>query len=179
MRAKTINEINFERGGEPMTNMGIGKAADVKKLLDSVYNEKQNRHYYFVYNIKSLDRIEIRYSDWLRDDIRSSKTPESADTLWIIKYVEKNHFIIEEDSYELGNSTHSFGTQYNWNILEVKFYIEQDPKRMQFTNKFILALTQKDKLNEERAKVIIDAFNDHYGPKTIGFELIEKTTDAS
>jgi len=178
MRAKTVNEIQkFERGNDPKHSMNIGKIAGVKKLLDEIY-ETGKKYATYQYEIKSLDRIEIRYSDLVKKDILDSKNPQAANYLWIIKYVEKDRYVSKEESHEMSSSTHSFGTSYEWNIYEVKFNMASEPERIEFKEEYLCDLSRKNKINQERVKIIVDALNQHYG-KLGGFELIEKTKDES
>jgi hypothetical protein len=177
MRAKTINEIQkFEQGIDPRQAMGTGKISEVKKMLDEVYNKHKYKVY--EYNIRSLDHIEIRYSDDIKNDIRQGAGKGQENNVWIIKYVEKDRYIFKDESHEISSSTHSFGTSYEWNIYEVQFYMSDNPESIKFKNAYVFDLTMKNDLNKERAQIMVDALNKHYG-KVGGFELIEKTKDAS
>jgi hypothetical protein len=161
MRAKTLNEIqNFERGNDPKSSMGIGKIEKVKKMLEGIY--QNNR--FLQYKMKNPDHIEVSY-------IKGS-TREEIDEIWIMKYVEKEKFILDSKSIEISSFTHSFGNSHYWVIKELGFLSSMWPEDNKFNEEVILKLNKEDKSNEEKAQIILKAFNDHYG-KIGGFELIE------
>jgi hypothetical protein len=161
MRAKTLNEIqNFERGNDPKSSMGIGKIAKIKKMLEGIYENNK----FLQYNLKNPDHIEISY-------IRGQTREDSPD-IWIMKYVEKDRFSLESESEEKSSFTHSFGTYNYWIIEELKFFSSMWPDDNKFKAEGILRLGKEDKTNEEKARIILKAFNAHYG-KIGGFELIE------
>jgi hypothetical protein len=177
MRAKFINEIQkFERSSDPKTSIGVGKVSAVKKMLDDAFSRSSQGHNNFYdFKIKSLDHIEIFYSDFLKKDREDSRSdPSYLETVWIFKYIEKERYFIKAESNELKSFTHSFGMQHDWIIYEAIFYMDDTPDRIKWDEKYILKLTQKEKQNEEIAKVIVDALNKKYGP-LFGLELIEKT----
>jgi hypothetical protein len=49
--------------------------------------------------------------------------------------------------------------------------MRDDPKEYKFGQKFVLDLSKENSENEERAQIITEALNKHYG-KIGGFELI-------
>jgi len=169
MRAKTLNEVqNFERGNDPKTTIGVGKAAQIKKMLEDAYKN----HHYLTFKMKSPEHIEIFYTDAYKKRVKGAEDGDDyTQEVHIIKYVEKERFNVEENSYEIGSFTHSFGTRYEWVITETKFYMRDDPTESKFEKKKFLDLSKEDKANEERIQVIADALNKHYG-KVGGFELI-------
>jgi hypothetical protein len=184
MRAKTVNEAqNFQRDQDPKASMGIGKAEEAKRMLESVYKKgEHSRFTTYEYSIKSLDHIEISYSDIIKQDIRDSAKlrgqKDRSNVIWILKFVEKDRYLVEANSYEMSSFTHSFGTQHDWKIYELKFRMDDDPKRIKFDKEYVLDLTQKNEINKERAKIIVDSLNNHYG-KVSGFELIETLNNES
>lgn len=160
MRAKTLNEIqNFERGADPKSSMGIGKVAKIKEMLDKIY--KNNG--FLQYKIKSPEHIEVSY---IKDRLDNEGVG-----IWIMKYVEKERFSMESKSEEISSFTHSFGTSHYWSIKELKFYSSMWPEDNKFEEEGVLELNKKERTNEEKAQVIVKAFNDHFG-KVGGFELI-------
>jgi len=184
MRAKTVNEAqNFQRDQDPKASIGIGKAEEAKRMLESVYKKGEHARFRtYDYIIKSLDHIEISYSDEIKQDIRDSAKlrgqKDRSNVIWILKFVEKDRYLVEANSYEMSSLTHSFGTKHDWNIYELKFRMDDDPKRIKFDKEYVLDLTQKNEINKERAKIIVDSLNNHYG-KVSGFELIETLNNES
>lgn len=166
MRAITINEINFERNTDPKGSMNIGKIAEVRKLLDYMY--KRSNFQCLDYELKNLNHIEIRYTDFVK---KADKNESYINDVWIIKYVEIDRYIVESYISE-GN----WGTSHQWNIYELVFNQDEDPKRMKFKKEYVCYLDKTNKFNEERAKIMVQALNDKYG-KACGFELIKKTQD--
>ncbi len=165
MRAKTLNEIqNFERGNDPKFSMGIGKIAKIKKILEGIY--QNNR--FLQYKIKNPEHIEVSY-------IKGQMKKDASD-IWVMKYVEKERFSLVDKSEEVSSFTHSFGTSHYWIIKELKFFSSMWPEDNKFKEEGILKLNKEDKTNEEKAQIILKAFNEHYG-KIGGFELIEHTSD--
>lgn len=167
MRAKTLNEIqNFERGNDPKSSMGIGKVAKIKKMLEEIY--QNNR--FLKYKIKNPEHIEVSYI--------KGETRDDMSDVWIMKYVEKDRFSMESTFREIGSTFHSFGTSYYWVIKELKFLSSMWPEDNKFKEEGILELSKKDETNEEKAQIILKAFNNHYG-KVGGFEVIEHTSNES
>jgi hypothetical protein len=98
--------------------------------------------------------------------------------IWIMKYIEKDRFNLESKSEEVSSFTHSFGTSHYWIIKELKFLSSMWPEDNKFKEEGILRLSKEDETNEEKAQIILKAFNDHYG-KIGGFEVIEHTSNES
>jgi hypothetical protein len=95
-----------------------------------------------------------------------------------MKYVEKERFLLDSRSEEMSSFTHSFGTYHKWVIKELKFYSSMWPEDNKFKEEGILELSKEDKTNEEKAQIILKAFNDNYG-KIGGFELIKQQKNES
>jgi hypothetical protein len=157
MRAKTINEVqNFERGQKPLNSMGIGRVKIIENLLKEIY--KDNR--YMGYKIINPDRIEISYKEeWKK------KLPDEFDNrIWVLKYEEKERFVVKENKSEMSSFTHSFGTKYYWEIIELEpLYSSDYPDRNRFEEKSIVDLSRENKENKEKIDVMAKALNDHYG----------------
>jgi hypothetical protein len=166
MRAKTINEIqNFEKGASPKSALGVGKVKEAKELLDYWYDG-----HHLVYNIKSLDHIEITYSPEVIERAKGGKNEDQIDKYkWIIKYVELDRFIYESHSDTI--SIHSDQKYHDWNIYERRF-CGKPHETDSVCNKFCLSISKQINESKEKANIIIKSLNDFYGPIK-GFELIE------
>jgi len=161
MRAKTLNEIqNFERGNDPKSSMGIGKIEKVKKMLEGIY--QNNR--FLQYKMKNPEHIEVSYI--------KGETRKDMSDIWIMKYVEKERYSLGSKSEEISSFTHSFGSTNYWVITELKFISSMWPEDNKFKEEVSLKLTKEDAENEEKAQIILKAFNDFFG-KVGGFELID------
>jgi hypothetical protein len=140
--------------------MGIGKIAKIKKYLDGIY--ENNR--FLQYKMKSPEHIEVSY-------IKGETRKDMSDT-WIMKYVEKERYSLESKSEEISSFTHSFGSSHSWVIKELKFISSMWPEDNKFKEEVSVKLTKEDASNEEKAQIILKAFNDFFG-KVGGFELID------
>ncbi len=97
MRARKVHEaVNFERGQDPKSAMGIGKVEDLKKI-DKWVNPPDTRHYYtaiedgyyegsLVVVYESIDATPTHYSAVTMDSdgrIREGNFVESPEMAWI------------------------------------------------------------------------------------------------
>lgn len=71
MRAKTINEQNFEQGQEPKRAMGIGK----QKEMDMM--EGMDAFTHWLYYVDAEDMIQKAFDGW--DHIRNKLREKSSD----------------------------------------------------------------------------------------------------
>lgn len=161
MRARTLNEVqNFERGNDPKSSMGIGKVEKIKKMLDEIYRNSR----FLQYKIKNPEHIEVSYI--------KGETRKDMSDIWIMKYVEKERYSLESKSEEISSFSHSFGTSHYWIVKELKFISSMWPEDSKFKEEVSIKLTKEDASNEEKAQIILKAFNDFFG-KVGGFELID------
>jgi hypothetical protein len=168
MKAKKIYEATgFHRSTDAKASIGVGKAVKAKELLEVLYG----RGTYLTYNIKSLDHIEIITPEKIVRRAEGAKNTSGIYDKWIIAYVERDRFTVEEEWSEISSFTHSFGSKKYWNIYEWKFNMSDMPTRMEFTRNVIIDLPNNPEA-EVRSGLILKALNDHYGP-VAGFEMKE------
>ena len=168
MKAKFINEVNFERTNNPKTSIGIGKAKEALDLLEEALNGTQRSYKYYDIEIKSLDDIRVRYSE----DLRRRLDPGEKEFEWVLKYYPIDQFEIEDYQNESTFFNQSIRTN-QWLIRKNIFYIGSDPDRMTIKEETVCSLEKSKKEAREYAEVIVKALNDQYGEIWV-FETMER-----
>ena len=160
MRAKNVNEnINFERGSDPKSSMGIGRIAKAKNLLDEIYKN----HKLLTYSIKSADQIEIFYNERARKTLKEEGEDYMYD-VWVFRFVEKDRFFSKQSKHY----------DSDIDIWETKTSTTSDPDNIGFREKYLLSMDHKEK---EKMEIILKSLNDHYG-KIGGLEIIERKNES-
>jgi len=160
---ESLNEsVNFERGADPKSNLGIGKVAEAKKMLEDEFGTGINSEYY-TFKIHSLDNIEITYSE----DFQRKFKDEAVKTIWKIRYVEKDQFVTRY------HQTQEWGMSNTWVIDKQWIYWRNLNDIKIKTENYLSVHTGKPDVD-----IIAKALNDHYGPIK-GFELIERISNES
>jgi hypothetical protein len=160
MRAKEINE--FTQGQDPYTQMGIGKIAEAKELLDKeLASQTADRVPTLLYKIHDLNNIEIYYNPevWNEEVIdQQKKRPH------IIKYIKYDQFYTKKDADDgewtvMKRTPHWDGIRYPNKPWVTETYSTHPYWRpRQAYNK------EADEKKEIEANMTADMFNKHYGP---------------
>lgn len=164
MRARFINEnIDFERGGDPKSKLGVGKVAKAKEMLEREFGDRDDHFNPYTYKIHSLDNIEIRYSDKFREDTKGAKRPQRGiDDVWILKYSEIDQFVPRY------YTTTEFNMSNHW-VIDKRYISWHMLSNMEVKSEQYMSIYH----DKEETEVIAKALNEHYGP-AVGFELVEK-----
>lgn len=165
MKARFVNEANFERGSDVKASMGVGKAGKAKEMLEREFGDRPDHFNPYTYKIHSLDNIEIRYSDEYREQREGSKSPNfGIDDVWILKYSEIDKFITRY------YTTTAFNVSNHW-VIDKRYIRWNMLSNMKVESETYMSIYH----GEEEADVVAKALNEHYGP-AVGFELVEKIT---
>lgn len=168
MRAKLINEINFDRSGNVKSSMGIGKAKEILEILDDAINGGERSYKYYDIEVKSPEDIRIRYSK----DIKRRLEPSEKEFEWILKYYPIDQFEIEDYQNESVYFNQSMKTD-TWIIQKNDFHMGSDPERMKVGKQHICSIEKQRKNSRKYAEIMVKALNDQYGKLWI-FEFIER-----
>lgn len=168
MRAKFINEIKFERSGNPKTSLGIGKVKEALDILEDSLNGTKRRYKYYDIDVRSLDDIRVRYSK----DLQRRLDPEEKEYEWILRYYPIDQFEVVDHESEDTYYGHVLKTG-QWHIIRNNFNIGSDPGLTIIDKKQVSSLEKSQKNSKEYAEIMAKALNDQYGKLWV-FETVER-----
>ena len=176
MRARRVNEdINFERGGNTKSKIGVGRAKEAEEKLDEMLNKYGSIYKFPLYKIdvNSLDDIRVRYSDKF---IEMSKNDNIKIFEWRIKYHPIPQFF-KEDYQKESQVFNQIHRENKWAIQKNVQGSRDNPGDLKVLKQWVLSIDKENPNAEEYADTIVEAFNSKYGElwvfETIGKERYE------
>jgi hypothetical protein len=163
MRAKLINEMKFERGGDVKTSLGIGKVREALDILESSFNNR-----IFNINIKDINNISVTYTERYKNMLEEYEN----DYEWILKYHPIDRFEIEDHRSEETYLGHVVKSN-KWVIKRNDFWAGGDPNNLIVNKEYISSIEKDKKRSKEYAEVMVEALNDKFGKLWV-FEVVEK-----
>jgi hypothetical protein len=173
MRAKTINETNFERNNDIKSSVGVGKVKEAKEILEELFNGGSRRAQtvkQYDIRVKSLDNIEVTYSKTLIDRYQDDLAENLKKYFWTLKYHPITQFDIE-DYYKEGTFMNHITRDNDWNINRFE-QSGSSPEKMDIKKSYVCSIAKDKKDSKEIAEAMVEGLNQKYGKLWV-FETID------
>ena len=185
MKAKLVEDINFERGIEPSKSLNIGLDKKIKDKLSEMYHgEDGYRSLDYIYF--SPDKIVIKYKDSIiKIGLEKDKDPGKL-PLYLVKYSIIPSYISSTNTRK-GSTWYDENETYNSAaVIERSFNNTSDPDHMKVKERTLAEIeygyrkntggynktTEKEEA-EKKVELMVNGLNKGIPPAE-GFELIEE-----